>query len=168
MDCGNPGEKDSPEALVAVAERLCARRGQRFTPVRREVFAILAHARSPMTAYQILDRVLTSGRESGPPTVYRALDFLQQQHLVHRVESRNAFLACVNPEAHHDCQLLICTDCGTTAEVQSRTAMARLSAAAKAVGFSVSGAVVELTGLCARCRTALLGFASRRRPDRAG
>lgn len=140
-------------ALLSEAAALCAERNVRFTPARRGVFEAIARSSGPITAYQILDRLLAVGQESGPPTIYRALEFLMGQNLVHRVETLNAFVPCTQPRRHHACQLLICTDCGDTAEVASDGVMNRLTTTARAVGFSISAAVVELKGVCAACRT---------------
>ncbi len=149
----------SAPQLLEQAAAICEQRGQRFTPMRRQVFAIVASARSPLTAYNILDKLLASGTESAPPTVYRALDFLLKQNLVHRVESLNAFLPCAQPRVHHDCQFLICTACGTTEEVEVEGLMNRLTRGAKGLGFSINEAIVELRGMCARCSSALISLA---------
>ena len=58
-----------------------------------EILACLRKAKEPMSAYAILDRVRTSGI-SHPPTVYRALTELMQKGMVHRLQSRSAFIAC--------------------------------------------------------------------------
>jgi len=158
-DCALEPRSTDVGDLVARAEALCAERAQRFTPIRKTVYEIVASAAAPITAYQILDRMLAFGRETGPPTIYRALDFLLQQNLVHRIESLNAFVPCGQPQIHHSCQFLICTGCGTTAEVEAEGVMAGLSRAARALGFSVSEAVLELKGVCARCSNALLALA---------
>ena len=92
--------------------------GQRFTPLRRQVFSIIAATKRPITAYAILGQLLRQGRDAGPPTVYRTLDFLQQQRLVHRVESLNAFVACNHPDERHSWQFLICVGCGETLEIE--------------------------------------------------
>lgn len=143
-----------PAVLLRAATALCEERVLRFTPARRGVFDVIARSSGPITAYQILDRLFASGLESGPPTVYRALEFLLAQGLVHRVETLNAFVPCTQPRRHHACQLLICTDCGETAEVASEGVMNRIVRTARGVGFSISTAVVELKGVCAGCRTA--------------
>jgi len=141
-------------ALQLEAAALCEERNVRFTPARRAVFAAITRSSGPITAYQILDRLLAVGLESGPPTVYRALEFLMNQNLVHRVETLNAFVPCTQPRRHHACQLLICTGCGDTAEVASERVMSRLASTARSAGFSISAAVVELKGVCAVCRAA--------------
>ncbi|MBM3393277.1 MAG: transcriptional repressor [Betaproteobacteria bacterium] len=165
--CRHEGPTPGPQELIDDARRLCEERNQRFTPSRQQVFEIIARADGPVTAYEILDSLLGSGIEAAPPTVYRALEFLQHQSLVHRLETLNAFVACEQPRVHHSCQFLICTACGTTSEIDANGVMSRLSSAARVVGFTINEAMVELKGLCARCRTALLNFTSRgvtRRP----
>ena len=83
----------------AHAEALCAKRGERLTPMRRHVLEVLAASHKPLGAYEIIDLVAARGPRPAPITIYRALDFLTAQGLVHRIESRNAFLACINNHA---------------------------------------------------------------------
>src|SRR5215467_7858343 len=80
---------------MAHAEALCSVRGQRLTPIRRQVLEALADSHRTLGAYEIMDRLAERGPRPAPITVYRALDFLLENGLVHRIESRNAFLACV-------------------------------------------------------------------------
>src|SRR5215510_9106697 len=79
----------------AMAEALCARRGQRLTPIRRKVLATLLSTHKPLGAYEIVERLALKGPRPAPITAYRALEFLRENGLVHRIESRNAFVACV-------------------------------------------------------------------------
>ena len=151
---GVPLPRRDSAALFLEATALCEERNVRFTPARRGVFEAIARSSGPITAYQILDRLLAVGLDFGPPTVYRALEFLMTQNLVHRVETLNAFVPCMQPSRHHACQLLICTGCGDTTEVASDGGMNRLTSIARGVGFSISAAVVELKGGCAVCRAA--------------
>ncbi len=153
--CEDSNARPGAEKLLQRAQDLCLQRGQRFTPHRRNVYEIIVRAHCPIGAYAILDRLLAAGQEASPPTVYRALEFLAHQNLIHRVESLNAFLPCNTPNVHHSCQLLICTGCGSTAEVDAKGALASVTQHARAIGFSISEAMVELKGLCARCRDAL-------------
>src|SRR5918999_799750 len=87
---------------------LCDQRGARLTPLRRRVLELVWRGHEPVGAYDLLAQM---GR-AAPPTVYRALDFLIEQGLVHRIESLNAYVGCDRPEAAHASQFLICTDCG--------------------------------------------------------
>jgi Fe2+ or Zn2+ uptake regulation protein len=79
---------------MAIAEALCAERGQRLTPIRRKVLGVLLGSHNPLGAYEIIDRLAPKGPRPAPITAYRALDFLRENGLVHRIESRNAFVAC--------------------------------------------------------------------------
>ncbi|WP_458576290.1 Fur family transcriptional regulator [Aliamphritea spongicola] len=73
----------------------------------------------PLGAYDLLPAIAEAGFNSAPPTVYRALDFLQEQGLVHRIASLNAFIGCTNPEHPHQGYFLICQACGVTVELNS-------------------------------------------------
>lgn len=98
------------------AEQHCAERGVRLTRQRRTVLELLCTSDTPLSAYELLDRMRTSIRNPAPSTVYRALDFLLEQGLVHKLESLHAFVGCTHPEHPHAGQFLICADCGDVAE----------------------------------------------------
>jgi Fur family transcriptional regulator, zinc uptake regulator len=138
---------------LAHAEARCAERAQRLTPMRRQVLEVLATSHQPLGAYEIMDRLARDGTRPAPITVYRALDFLMEQDLVHRIESRNAFLACVRPhESGAPVVFLICETCGAVGEAASAAVGQSLSAAAKQAGFTPKSPVVEITGICSHCR----------------
>ena len=104
-------------ALLQQAEAHCAHRGVRFTPIRRRVLELIGEASGGLKAYDLLDRLAKDHAAARPPTVYRALEFLIEQGLVHRIESLNAYVACPCPEHAHRFQLLICRDCGRVEEL---------------------------------------------------
>ena len=140
---------------LAHAEALCAKRAQRLTPLRRQVLEVLLQSHKPLGAYEIIDRAATAGSRPAPITIYRALDFLRDNGLVHRIESRNAFIACVNDHAGEDLVVfLICERCGEVGEAKSASVAAELKTAARAAGFSPKTPVIEVTGVCAHCRQA--------------
>jgi Fur family zinc uptake transcriptional regulator len=137
------------------AEALCTARGERLTPVRRQVLETLAAQHRPIGAYEIMDRLGEHGRRPAPITVYRALDFLLEQGLVHRIESRNAFVACINNHGESDLVVfLICERCGAVGEAPAADVAQTLSAAAKAAGFAPRAPVIEIAGMCSHCRDA--------------
>ncbi len=133
------------------AERLCGERGARLTKQRRTVLELLCASDRPLSAYEILDRMRATTRNPAPPTVYRALDFLLEQGLVHKIESLHAFVDCAHPEHPHSSQFLICADCGEVDEVESDAVLQGLQSAAKATGFRTRRPVVEVLGTCAEC-----------------
>ncbi|CAN7155078.1 MULTISPECIES: Fur family transcriptional regulator [Pseudomonas] len=140
---------------LAEAEVLCARDGLRLTALRKRVLELVWASHKPLGAYDILG-VLTEedGRRAAPPTVYRALDFLLENGLVHRIASLNAFVGCNHPGDAHQGQFLICRECQTAIELEQPTISNAIVASAQAVGFSVEGQTVEIVGLCATCREA--------------
>ncbi len=137
-------------SALAAAERLCAERGVRLTPLRRRVLELVWLGHRPVGAYAILER-LAGERPVAPPTVYRALEFLAAQGLIHRIERLNAFIGCVDPVTPHAGQFLICGDCGTAAELADRRIDAAIAASAAELGFEVRARTVEVVGLCPDC-----------------
>ena len=133
------------------AEDLCRERGVRLTDQRRTVLQLLCVSDKPLSAYELLDRMRGVVKNPAPPTVYRALDFLLEQSLVHKLESLHAYVGCAHPDHPHASQFLICDDCGEVAEVEDATVAKSLKAAGKAIGFRTKRPVVELLGTCARC-----------------
>jgi Fur family zinc uptake transcriptional regulator len=159
-------EEPMPDALEASLDRaasLCARRGAQLTELRRQVLRLVLESRQPVGAYALLDRLKASRAGAAPPTVYRALDFLVEQGLIHKVERLGAFVGCVEMEEHpEDCdceaahdhphQFLICARCGGTTEISDPGVALALSRAAAAAGFVLARSTVEAEGLCAACR----------------
>ncbi len=137
--------------LLSRAERTCARRGARLTEQRREVLSCVAQSHAAVGAYDIIERMAGHGPRPAPITVYRALDFLEAHGLVHKVESRNAFVACSHPHDGGPAALLVCDHCGLVAELDVPPVFEALQAAARIQGFSVRRSVIELAGLCRAC-----------------
>jgi len=140
------------EDAIAHAVSLCADRSQRLTPMRRKVLEVLASSHKPLGAYEIIGAAAAGGPRPAPITIYRALDFLMENGLVHRIESRNAFLACAHK---HDSgavvAFLICEVCGDVGEIPGNDIGASLFNAAGEAGFKPKMSVVEITGTCAHC-----------------
>jgi Fur family zinc uptake transcriptional regulator len=138
------------EALDS-AEVLCQRHRQRFTAIRRRVLELVWQQHKPIGAYQLLELLQQTGR-TAPPTVYRALDFLQQLGLVHRIASLNAYVGCAHPGKPHDGQFLICTSCKSLAELDAPMITSAIEQSAAASGFESHRQTVEIMGLCPQCR----------------
>ena len=139
------------DSALAEAERVCAERGAQFTPIRRRVFELLLESHRPVGAYALLDRLRQEKRGSQPPTVYRALDFLMEQGLVHKIMKINAFTACCRPGERHAPQFLICTGCDRISEMSDPKVAEALERAAAEAGFAARHAALELSGLCPGC-----------------
>lgn len=137
---------------LAEAERLCAARGARLTELRRRVLSLIWHSHTPIGAYAVMDRLRDEGRNAMPPTVYRAIDFLLEQGLIHRIASLNAFIGCDRPAERHAVQYLICKRCGTVAEVDDAAIGSAIAATARGLGFAPDRQTVEIAGTCRDCR----------------
>jgi Fur family zinc uptake transcriptional regulator len=135
------------DRFMSRAESLCRERRLRFTPQRRRVLEILGTAGRPLGAYEILDAL----PGAAPPTVYRALDFLLEQGLAHRLETLHAYVGCRHPEHPHCSQFLICFRCGRIDELEDERVSLSLGEAAASSGFLTERRVVELIGTCNRC-----------------
>lgn len=139
---------------LARAEACCDVRGVRLTPLRRRVLGALADSHVPLGAYELVDRLGASGEKPPPMSVYRALDFLVAEGLAHRIESRNAYLACRREHGSEDVIVfLICERCGRAAEVASHAVGRDLAWATRAAGFTPRTPVIEIAGTCARCQS---------------
>ncbi|WP_440995142.1 Fur family transcriptional regulator [Arhodomonas sp. SL1] len=150
-----PREGHDHEACVADAleraEGLCRERGARLTAQRRRVLELVWRNHRPAKAYDLMRALAEGERPVAPPTVYRALDFLMELGLVHRLTSLNAFIGCGAPEHPHAGHFLICTACERVAEMEEPDVDGLLEAHAAHQGFRLQHQTVELAGLCPAC-----------------
>jgi Fur family zinc uptake transcriptional regulator len=140
---------------LAHAEAICAERKERLTPVRHRVLEALLASHAPLGAYELIDRLAADGTRPAPITVYRALDFLREQGFVHRIESRNAFIACVHEHATAEpVVFLICEQCGAVGEAAGAAVADSIRSASRSAGFTPKTPVIEIFGTCAHCKRA--------------
>ncbi|AGT07675.1 Fur family transcriptional regulator [Paracoccus aminophilus] len=128
--------------------------GVRLTPVRRRALEILLESHRAMGAYEVLERLVADGFGNQPPVAYRALDFLVENGLAHRVQRLNAYAACLSPERDHSPVFLICRSCEKVAEAESPELRQALRTLASGSGFRIERTTVEVLGLCAVCAAA--------------
>ncbi|HYL47808.1 MAG TPA: Fur family transcriptional regulator [Stellaceae bacterium] len=144
-------ERRGVAAKMDRAAETCARDGAQLTPLRRCILGLVLEADGPVTAYQLLDRLKKIRKGAVPPTIYRALDFLLEHRLIHRLERLNAFIPCAESGHRHVAQFLICRECGSVAEIEDQPAARALAHAAERKGFRARDTVVEIEGTCAAC-----------------
>lgn len=141
------------KTAMAYAEAQCTARSQRLTPIRRQVLEALLTSHKPLGAYEIIDRLGHRNGRPAPITVYRALDFLRANGLVHRIESRNAFVACGHNHSGDDpVVFLICERCGAVGEAPGGAVAEALKASSRAAGFVPKSPLIEIVGVCSHCR----------------
>lgn len=136
------------------AERSCSERGLRLTPIRRKALEALHADHKPVGAYDLADRISPQGgRRLAPISIYRALDFLVEQGFVHRLSSKNAYLACLHGHgAGEVVAFLICEACGGVDEDASPAMKKAVAAITGGRQFSPTHQVVEIVGRCEHCR----------------
>lgn len=142
---------DCISGALDAARVACRQAGERLTPLRQCVLELVWASHGPVKAYELLERLRATSPRAQPVTVYRALDFLMHQGLVHRIESRNAFIGCGAPAMEHRGQFLICRQCHTAAEIADPEVAHLLSAKAGELGFRDTEQMVEVHGLCPDC-----------------
>ncbi len=147
---GHDHDRCVAEALAA-AEDICARQGVKLTELRRRVLELIWNRHEPVRAYDLLDQLRLERRSAAPPTIYRALDFLLDAGLIHRIESLNAYVGCGGPASSHGGQFMICTQCGRVAEIDDAEISRRVAERAAHLGFVVHRQTIEIMGLCAPC-----------------
>jgi Fur family transcriptional regulator, zinc uptake regulator len=142
----------SVSARLDVAETLCAERGRRLTPIRRKVLELLLRHGRSLKAYELLEEMRGVHPGAAPPTVYRALDFLVEEGLIHRLDAVNAWSACHDAEgAPHDL-LVVCTCCGKVAEISDPALSHQLAERVKKTGYVLATHETELRALCPQCQ----------------
>lgn len=140
------------QQALDTARSLCRERSLRLTPIRELVLKLVWQSHQPMGAYELLPALADAGFNSAPPTVYRALEFLQEQGLVHRIASLNAYVGCPHPEHPHASGFLICRHCQRAVELDSAPVHQALADTAADVGFEIEQEMIEVVGLCPDCR----------------
>ena len=137
-------------AALADAEAICDAKGARLTPIRRRVLELLLTSHAPAKAYDLLADLKPEGAAK-PPTIYRALDFLLEMGLAHKIESLDAFVACGHRTHQHRAMFLICDRCGGAQELHSHETFIALEDEVGRVAFQPKNIVIEIHGLCATC-----------------
>ena len=140
------------QQILIQAEKMCLQRGVRLTSQRAEVLRLMAEQPGSISAYDLLDQLRISEPQAKPPTVYRALDFLLEHGLIHRLASLNAYIGCNRPHQAHQGHFLICRLCKVARELPHDEIDIAVEQAAAALSFQVENQVVEVSGVCAPCR----------------
>ncbi len=160
--CGHEHHHDRPgaeaiERTLDAAEGRCVAEGERMTAPRRRVLELLLTAGEPVKAYDLIARYGEDGQAAKPPTVYRALEFLERKGMAHRIASISAYVACTagdDAEAlPHAAAFLICDCCGATEEVVAPTGQT-FALAADTAGYAIERTTIEGHGRCPACRVA--------------
>jgi len=163
--------QDVIERLNAAKEQ-CRLNGSRFTALRQQIYQLILEANKPIGAYDLIAQLQSvrlsdtdnsddtknqSGKRQttknvAPPTVYRSLEFLLSEGLIHQLTSINAYVPCCHPRAQHTAAFLICGQCQRVQECSSLPVQEIMSFAEQDVRFVVERSVIELSGRCQACQ----------------
>ncbi len=143
--------KECIERVRSSAIELVNRSGRKFGANQLRVFDTLLQDHNATSAYDLVERIARCGKRLQPVQVYRALDGLIEIGIVHRVQSRNAYVACDSLGDCHNPQFLLCSSCNRVAELASNTVASVISKTAKQANFVLQQGLVELIGLCPDC-----------------
>ncbi|MEZ8133169.1 MAG: Fur family zinc uptake transcriptional regulator [Polaribacter sp.] len=139
-------------AALTRAKGLCHEKNVKLTVTREAVLTLLWQSHRPLGAYQIQDQLSKlMAKPIAPPTVYRAIEFLLDLSLIHRLPSLNAYIGCPFPSSHHSNLFMICNECGSAAEMADAALNEVLQAASNKANFVLQSQSVELFGRCPQC-----------------
>jgi len=151
--CSHHNHHHCIDDAIQSARQLCDERGVRLTSLREQVLELVWQSHKPLGAYTLMDMLAqASTRRVAPPTVYRALDFLLEEGLIHRINSLNAFIGCPSPSQKHQSHFLICQKCNVAVELDNLPLNQSILDAATNAGFTLASHSVEINGLCPSCQ----------------
>ncbi len=147
----NPADHGCESYLERVAAR-CKERGAALTPIRRAVLGLLYQSENGLKAYDLLARFKQLRPNATPPTVYRALDFLIEQELVHKISRLNQFVVCRHDSHCHPGLFLVCRHCGKVSELDDGALAEALVKSVLKAGHALDCQEIEISSVCQSCR----------------
>ena len=139
------------KTALSNAEKICAKNKLKFTGIRRRVLELVWESHKPAKAYDILQQLGEGDGSPVPPTVYRALDFLLDNGLVHKINSLNAYVGCSHPGPNNQCYFLICTNCEQVSECCTSKLGKAIDVSVKENAFIPESVSLEIQGVCQTC-----------------
>ena len=136
---------------LQAAESICAQQNIRLTPARKRILELICASHKAIGAYDLLDQLKIEDAKAQAVTIYRALDFLIDAGLVHKVESANAYIGCLNAEHDHHSAILICDECDNAFEIDADNIYQTLLDMSQEKQFQTRHITLELHGVCDAC-----------------
>lgn len=140
---------------LSEAATLCESRGKRLTAIRAQVLGLMLQNERSLKAYELLEHMQSIHPSSKPATVYRALEFLEEEGFIHRLDAINGWTACqhIHEEAHtHHDLLAVCTECGAVREISAPQINQQLHDLLAQEGFSQNAPQTEIRATCTNCQ----------------
>lgn len=145
--------KDCVKDALSKAEMICRDQNLSFTPIRQKILKLVwKHGHSAVKAYDLLEQLQKDDPSAKPVTIYRALDFLLENRLIHKLESQNSFIGCNHPTRQHNCAFLICNMCHEVTECcNNGELLETITANIDPKSFHVESITLEIHGTCQNC-----------------
>ena len=145
------------QAAIKNAENSCKARGVKLTNKRKQVLSALLQSNKARSAYELVDYCKDNFGEALPPmSVYRILDFLQDEYLVHKLKLANKYIACSHITCDHDhgvMQFLICNNCQFVKEITiNKSTINTLQSDVENAGFHLASPQLEINCICHSCK----------------
>ena len=139
------------KSIQKKAFEFCFKNKHRYTEPRKKVLEIVSSSKKPLKAYEILEKLGLELNNPKPPTAYRAIEFWQKYNFIHRIESLNAYSACISDHLHSGTQFMICDDCGKVMESTSCELPSKIQKELKKKQFRTTKWNLEISGQCNDC-----------------
>ena len=144
------------KAVLDHAEQQCQLKGVRLTPKRKRILEVLLKSERAMSAYELTSILEKNSKESIPAmSVYRILDFLQSESLVHKLNLANKFIACAHITCNHSHaipQFLICRECTKVVEISiDKTTIGEIKKKVELADFQLTKTQLEMHCVCNDC-----------------
>ncbi len=147
----NHDHKECSKTVIEHAKEVCRKGSLNLTPIRKKVLEIVASNHKPARAYDLLAKLKEGGFSDKPPTVYRALDFLIEHKMVHKLNTINAYVACFNNETEEVSCFLICEKCQDIEEFQDEGIIKAIANISKSKNIDVRNINLEISFKCDQC-----------------
>lgn len=146
----------SIQHVISQAEEHCRSRGSRLTEKRKHILSALVKSGKALSAYELIDYCKDAYSENIPAmSVYRILDFLQGEHLVHKLKLTNKYVACSHitcDHPHEVPQFLICDQCNQVKEISiGRSLINKIKEDVEDAQYQLLSTQIELSCLCQSC-----------------
>lgn len=140
------------EKALNKAHDICIDKGIKLTKIRKRILELIWQDHAPIKAYDLLTQFQKDEPSAKPATIYRALDFLQENGLVHKIHRLNAFIGCIHPNHNRPYFFLLCHKCHHTSEFQDENSVNLLMTLSKNHQFEYKSAIIEIEGICNNCK----------------
>lgn len=139
------------ESALELTEKVCKKNNLNFTSQRKSVFKLIWDSHVPIKAYDILSQFQKEDPDAKPITIYRSLDFLIENGIIHKIESQNSYMGCTHPGAKHNCYFTICSKCNLVTEECDSNLLNDVYNNLAKKNFIIKHVTLEIHGLCKNC-----------------